>query len=309
MSVVARAERPRARTGGAVAVLCAAALWGTVGPAQVIADSAADPGALGVARLLFGGLALATFCPRPAAWKRTLGRDAIGWVVLAAMATGVYQVTFMHAVNELGAALGTTIALGVAPVATGLCARLWTGERFTLGWVAGTLAAVIGCTVLLSPWGSASLSMTGVSIALVSGLCYGVYTVAAKRFLQIGVPALPATTVTLLAAGVVLSPLLILHPQHLTAVNSVGLIAWISLAGTAAAYAMFIYGLRRTTAPTAGTLSLAEPLLAAALGIILLGEHFDTPSLIGCAFLIAGLAIVSLVDSSRPPKGKIVEEA
>ncbi|WP_353647696.1 hypothetical protein ABLG96_12405 [Nakamurella sp. A5-74] len=42
--------------------------------------------------------------------------------LLAALATGAYQVTFMHAIDRLGAALGTSIALGVAPFATGLCA-------------------------------------------------------------------------------------------------------------------------------------------------------------------------------------------
>lgn len=50
------------RASGAAAVLVAACLWGTLGPAQVLAASAADPGALGVARLLAGGVVLAAFC-------------------------------------------------------------------------------------------------------------------------------------------------------------------------------------------------------------------------------------------------------
>lgn len=129
---------------GAATVLTAAALWGTVGPAQVLAASAADPGALGVERMLLGGLGLALFCRRPAAWRAVTRRDVIGWVLLAALATGVYQVTFMHAVEQLGAALGITIALGVAPITTGLCAHWWTGERLILGWPLGIVAAVSG---------------------------------------------------------------------------------------------------------------------------------------------------------------------
>lgn len=296
-------EAPTTRAGnttiGAAAVLTAAALWGTVGPVQVLAASAADPGALGVARLLLGGLGLALFCRRPAAWRAVMRRDVIGWVFLAALATGVYQIAFMHAVDELGAALGTTIALGVAPITTGLCAHWWTREHLTLGWTLGTVAAVAGCVVLLNPWGAERISATGVGIALISGSCYGVYTVAAKRFLQAGVPALPATTITLLIAGIALSPLLWLHGGHLTDANSLLLIAWIALAGTTTAYAAFVHGLHRTTAPTAGTLSLAEPLLSAVLGVLVLHERLSLPATLGCLILLAGLATVTLVDA-RP---------
>ena len=299
-SLPATASPAPVGAAGPAAVLAAAALWGTVGPAQVLAASSADPGALGVARLLVGGAALALFCARPAAWRQVLRREVFGWVLLAAVATGVYQITFMHAVDQLGAALGTAIALGVAPIATGLCARWWTRERLTLGWAFGTVAAVTGCAVLLNPWGAAP-SVTGIGVALVSGVCYGVYTVAAKRYLEAGVPALPATTITLLIAGVVLSPLLLLHPEHLGDPNSLALIGWIGLGGTAVAYAAFIHGLHRTTAPTAGTLSLAEPLLAATLGVLVLGEHLTAPALAGCLILIAGLAIVTVVDAFRRP--------
>jgi DME family drug/metabolite transporter len=302
-------SRTRTGVGGAVAVLSAAALWGTVGPAQVLASSAADPGALGIARLLVGGLVLAMFCPRPAAWRQVIRREVMGWVLLAALATGVYQIAFMHAVAQLGAALGTTIALGVAPATTGLCAHWWAHERFTLGWVIGTLTAVIGCTILLNPWTATPPSSSGAVIALVSGSCYGIYTVAAKRFLQAGVPALPATTVTLLIAGFALSPLLALHPGHLSDPNSLLLIGWIGLAGTAAAYASFVYGLHRTTAAIAGTLSLAEPLLAAALGVLVLHEHVTPSALIGCLILITGLAAVTTINAFQQPSTKPHEPA
>lgn len=286
----------RGSASGAIAVLTAAALWGTVGPAQVLAASAADPGALGVARLLVGGLALGLFCAKPAAWRAVLRKDVVGWVLLAGLATGVYQISFMHAVDRLGAALGTTVALGVAPVATGICARWWTSQHLTWSWLLGTAASVVGCVVLLNPWSAAKVSTTGVAVALLSGTCYGVYTVAAKQFLRTGVPALPATTVTLVIAGVALSPLLLLHPQHLTDTSSLVLVGWISIVATAAAYAAFVYGLHRTSAPTAGTLSLAEPLLAAVLGVVALHEQLSPSAVVGCLALLAGLVTVTVLD-------------
>jgi DME family drug/metabolite transporter len=291
-------------------VLVAAALWGTVGPAQVLASSAADPGALGVARLLVGGVALAALCPVVSAWRQVLRRDVIGWVLLATAATGVYQIAFMHAVDQLGAALGTTVALGVAPVVTGLCALWWARERLTLTWVLGTVAAITGCAILLNPWAATRPNIGGIAIALVSGACYGIYTVAAKRFLSRGVPAVPATAFTLVVAGTALSPLLVLHPEHLADAGSLLLIGWIGLVGTTLAYASFVYGLHRTTAAVAGTLSLAEPLLAALLGLAVLQERLSTPALLGGGALIAGLATVTLTmprrgRASRPAPSQI----
>lgn len=289
-SVDARASK----TLGAGAVLTAAALWGTVGPAQVLAATAADPGALGVARLLVGGAALALFVPHLRPWQTVLRSGGWRWILLAAAATGIYQVTFMHAVAELGAALGTVLALGVAPVATGLAARRWTGERLSFGWMIGTAAAAAGCALLLAPGASAGTSLVGIGFALISGTCYGVYTVAAKRFVQSGAPLLPTTAITLLIAGAALTPVIAMHPEHLVAPRTLGLIAWIAVAGTSVAYAAFVLGLRHTTASTAGTLSLAEPLLAAVIGGAVLHEHLTTTAFAGCMVLIAGLATTTL---------------
>jgi drug/metabolite transporter, DME family len=283
---------------GGVAVLVAAALWGTVGPAQVLAGSRADPAALGVARLLVGGGALAFVGARAGAWRAALRRDVVRWVLLAAAATGVYQVTFMRAVDQLGAALATAIALGVAPIATGLCARWWAGERLTASWAAGTATAVAGCVALLGPGRAGGhVGAAAIGTALVSGTCYGVYTVAAKRFLRPGVPSLPVTAVTLVVAGVALSPLLALHPAHLADPRSLALVVWTGLAGTAVAYTAFVRGLGRTTAATAGTLSLTEPMLAVVLGVVLLGERLSASAAAGCVILLVGLVGVTVADS------------
>ena len=289
-------ERTHRATGPA-AVLFAAGLWGTVGPAQVLAASTADPGTLGVLRLLLGGALLALFF-RFRQWRRAFHRSVLGWVLLAAAATGMYQVTFLHAVDRLGAALGTTIALGIAPVATGLCARLWTAEKLTTGWVVTTAIAVSGCVVLLAPTQSQPISLTGTAVAVLSGSCYGVYTVAAKKYLDAGAPALPTTAITLLIAGAALSPILLHAPAGLLSVNTALLVAWLAFAATTCAYASFVYGLRRTTAPATATLSLAEPLLAAALGVLVLREQLPPTAVAGALLLLAALITTTFTGRS-----------
>ena len=111
--------------------------------------------------------------------------------------------------------------------------------------------------------------------------------------------ALPATTITLVIAGLALSPLMVLHAEHLTDTNSLMLIAWIAIIATVTAYAAFVYGLHRTTALTAGTLSLAEPLVAAALGVIVLHEALTPSAIFGSLALLAGLVTVTLFEILR----------
>lgn len=67
-----------------------------------------------------------------------------------------------------------------------------------------------------------------------------------------------------------------------------------SSAGATLAYWLFVVGLRRLTAATAATLSLAEPLVATALGIGILRERLSLPIAAGTLLLLAGLVLVSV---------------
>lgn len=291
---------PHARshfTRGTLPVLAAACLWGTVGPAQVWADNGADPVSLGALRLLIGGLVLALaallMTGRGSGLRLLLTRPVWPWIALAALATAVYQAGFMFAVDRTGAALATAVALGVAPVATGICSRVVTGERLTTAWAVGTAAAIAGCVLLLAP-GSAEVAVAGVVFGIVSGVCYGLYTVAAKQLSDRGANMPAAVAATLLAGGVVLLPAVVRDSGGLATGSGSLLLLWLGVAATAVAYMLFVGGLRRVTAGTAGTLSLAEPLVAAVLGLLVLDEQLSALAETGMALLLVGLVSVSV---------------
>jgi drug/metabolite transporter, DME family len=81
-------------------------------------------------------------------------------------------------------------------------------------------------------------------------------------------------------------------------------VAWMAVAGTAAAYTLFARGLDGVDAPTATTLSLAEPLTAALLAVTVLGERLVGWSAVGAALLAGGLAVVAIRprSSARPAR-------
>jgi len=241
----------------------AAVLWGTIGPAQVLADISADPFALGSARLLLGGVALALFAlpslmrnHRAAVAARARGADAHnasfmtslaalirpgvrGWVLGVSAVTALFQVSFLAAVDRTGAALTTTVALGTTPVVVGLVAYWLVGEWLTLLWGVGTAAAVAGCGLLLLPGRAAGVDPLGVLLGCVAGTAYGGYTAMTKRLQARGVDMTAVMIATLLVGGALLGPWLMLRAETLASTRGLLLTLWLGLATSALAYLLF----------------------------------------------------------------------
>ncbi|NSC19890.1 DMT family transporter [Streptomyces albus subsp. chlorinus] len=281
-------------------VLVTAVLWGTVGPAQVLASSPMTPAALGGWRLLAGGLVLGVFTVRPKTMRILAAPTIVRPLLVCALSTSVYQAAFLGSVARTGAALATVVALGTAPVATGLCARWVTGERMGPAWSASTVAAVAGCGLLLAPGGS-RVDPLGLFLAVAAGTCYGLYTVSAKQLATTTTNAhLPAlSALSLLVGSLPLLPWMINGAAAMRDGATLGLIAWLGVVTTAAAYWLFTLGLSRVRATTAGTLSLAEPLAAALIGALLLHERLSASAWAGCALILLGMVTTCLPSLTR----------
>lgn len=296
---------PATRTAP-VLVVAAAALWGTTGTAQSLGATNA-PVAVGAARLAIGGGALVVIAligggagPLLACLRRPL----LAWTGLAAVATAVYQGAFFSAVAATGVATGTVVALGTAPVATGLCGALLFRERLTRWWLVATVLAVAGCAVLVTAGddGATRVQPVGVALAVLAGGCYGLYTAAAKALLQRGVPVVVAMAITLGAGAVLVAPVLVVSVDDLAGGRSLLVLAWLGLITTGVAYVLFARGLSLLPAGTVGTLSLTEPLTATVLGLLLLGERLAPGAAAGAVVLVAGLVLTVLrpVQAARP---------
>jgi DME family drug/metabolite transporter len=69
--------------------------------------------------------------------------------------------------------------------------------------------------------------------------------------------------------------------------------AYLAVLTTALAYLLYARGLRTTAVTTATTLGLAEPGIAAVLGLIVLGEHLTAAGLAGLGVLAVSLVILA----------------
>ncbi|GAA1860953.1 EamA family transporter [Actinomadura bangladeshensis] len=290
----------RSNLSGSLLVLAAGVLWGTVGPAQVLAGPDAGPVAVGGARIFSGGAVLAALVL--ATDRRaflSLGRRTWRPVAAASAATGVFQAAFFSAVDRTGAAVATAVVFGLAPVSTGLCERLVLGTRLGRRWWAGTACAVGGVALLMVPGEAVHADPVGIGLSLVGGTCFGVYTVSAKVLTGREAGMAAAVSVTLLIGGAALLPWTLAELPALAEPRSAVLVGWLGIAATAAAYMFFVTGLGGVAAATAGTLSLAEPLVAAALAIAVLGERMSAPVAAGSLLLLGGLFVVSVPARAR----------
>lgn len=282
-----------------VAVLLAAVCFGTTGTARALLDVDASPLVVGLARIVVGG-ALLALCARrgagapPVGGTGWLARVPTGWVV-AAGAVGVlaYQPTFFAGTTTNGVAIGTVVALGSAPVVTGLLDAGLRARRPERRWWAATALALVGLALVAGGSGGGSWQ-GGVLWSVAAGASYALYAVAVKELLDRGWASARAVgTVFGTAAGVGLPLLVVAGPGGLLSVEGVALVLWLGIVTTTVAYLLFGYGLARLPATTVATLTLAEPLCAALLGVGVLGERLDDAATAGVVVLGLGIAVLT----------------
>ena len=274
-------------------MLAAAVLWGTTGTAQALAPPGAQPAVVGAVRLLVGGTALLTLAAARGV-LRGGGRWPIPATALAAASMAAYQLFFFAGVAQTGVAVGTMVAIGSAPILAGLLGFLVRGERPGRRWVVATALAILGCSLLVTAGGGISADALGILLALAAGGAYATYTVAGKRLLEEHPPDATMAVVFCLGAVFLLPLLLVADLSWLTQPQGVAVALHLGLIATAAAYTLFARGLMAVPVATAVTLSLAEPLTASTLGVVLLGERLTASAILGIGLLFGGLAWLSL---------------
>lgn len=274
-------------------VLAAAVLWGTTGTVQSFAPPGASPLSVGAVRLAVGGVALLIF-----AWRRGALAGNPPWfkgtTFLAAGCMAAYQLFFFAGVLKTGVAVGTVVTIGSAPVFAGLISLTLRRENPGLRWAAATLLAIIGCILVITGGQKLAMNSIGVVLALGAGVSYALYAAASKELL-VSHPPEAVTGIVFSIGALLLSPFLFFYNlEWLKTIQGTGVALHLGLVATALAYVLFSHGLAKIPFPKAVTLSLAEPVTAAALGLFLLKEKLSLLSQVGMILVFAGLVILSL---------------
>jgi DME family drug/metabolite transporter len=279
--------------GGTLFILAAALLWGTTGTAQGLAPAGVNSIALGALRVLVGGGALLTI----AIYRGSL-KGGPPWPLVPTAVTAifiaVYQLSFFAAVSLTGVAVGTMVAIGSSPVAAGLLGYLVRRERLGKRWGAATVLAVAGCILLVAGGGDLLADPKGILLALLAGFSYAAYTVSIKGLLEGHSPD-GVLAVVFCGAALIMAPLLLFFDSSwVLSVRGVVVVLHLGVCATAGSYWLFARGLRTVKVGTAATLSLGEPLTAALLGVLVLGERIGLWQAGGILLLFSGIAILAI---------------
>lgn len=293
------AAAPRASpVVSALLVLAGAALFGTVGTAQALGPDVPSS-SLAAARLLLSAVLFVAVAVALGKGAEILvaARHAPAW--FAGVGQGAFNLSFLAAMKEAGVAVGTLVAIGAAPVITGLVAR-----HVTRLWLVATTVAVTGLALLVGGQQGSSMAATplGVALALGAATSYATYIVACSAAEARGLETQSFLATAFVVSALVTLPWLVLG--HLGWVATTGgalLLGYLVIAPTIAAYSLFNRGLRGVRSSTASTLALFEPVIAAGLAFTVLDERLGAAGLAGAALILVGLLLIvrSTASASR----------
>lgn len=279
---------------GVLAVVAAAALWGSTGTVQALLPDARDPLVVGAARLALGAAALMALAALSRGGLAGLARAPRRPVLFAGLAIGLYNLLFFAAVARAGVGLGTAIAIGSAPVWVSLHDTLIRRRPPRGLRLLGQAVSIAGAALLVLSGGGAAGSALGMGLAALSGASYAAYSVATSRAASGEAPPVSVAAATFAAAALVAAPVYALRPVGWAfAPDAWPLLLGLGVFSTGVAYAFYTWGLRHVAAATAVTLALVEPLTAWLLATLVVGEPVTLLKAAGALMLLAGLALTA----------------
>ncbi|MDX3111655.1 EamA family transporter [Nonomuraea angiospora] len=262
------------------------AIWGTT---YLVTTELLPPGRpllAAVIRALPAGLLLVAVTrrlPSGGWWWRAL--------VLGALNIGVFFALLFVGAYRLPGGVAATVG-AIQPLLVALLSAGLLGERLSVRTTLAAVAGVAGVSLLVLR-ADARLDALGVAAALGGAVVMAFGVVLSKRW-QSPAPLLATTGWQLVAGGLLLLPVALLvegpPPASLTGANLAGY-AYLTIIGSALAYVLWFRGLRLLSATKVTFLGLLSPVVATALGWLVLGQELTAAQALGALVVLAALVV------------------
>jgi len=247
-----------------------------------LGSGAIDAASFAVVRLVSGA---ATLLVVAFATGRGGRRGAGSWASGAALF--VYAACFSFAYLELTVATGSLILFGAVQL-TMLGAAIAGGERPQPHQWAGLAAAVGGVVTLVAP-GLQAPSPTGSALMAAAGVAWGVYSLRGRG----NDDPVAATVDNFVRAVPFVLAVGLLQLSRVHATPRGVLLAAISGSVTSGlGYTVWYAALRGLTATRAATVQLTVPVIAASIGVLLLGEVVTARLVVATVAILGGVGTV-----------------
>lgn len=287
----------------------AAALWGGLYVVSSATFAAIPPATLTLVRLGLGVgvlLAVGRWRGTSSGWSEVPHRAA-WFAALVAAASMLLQ----FAGTALTSGVEGSVVTMATPIFVLLFGRSLEGVPIPRRAWFGILLAVVGVLLLALRGSDGALGTGGASrllgiLALVgAGATWALYS-SLGRPLVAAIGASRAIGLTAALALVFIAPVAVLESAlrgvDLAAATSpaaLGAVAYLAIAATAIGWSLWYRGYAAAPPRAAAAALFIQPLVAALLGVGLLGESVDAGLIVGAALLLGGVALISRGESRR----------
>jgi drug/metabolite transporter (DMT)-like permease len=284
-----------------LALAAAGVFWGMGFPLGKLALRETDAAHMVLLRFAVAALAAAPFALRRAETRALFASPPV------LLAGALYGVAFLVQFEGLAHVSVTLAALlvGVMPALIALSAR-FLGERVSRASWAGVAAATLGAALIAGKPGEAG-SPLGVALSLAALLIFLAWVFVVRRAPKVAAPMAIPAVIVIIAAATVLPIAFVMHgPPRL----DLSPVAWAGIVGqgvfsTLLATAAWQFGAARVGSASAGVFINIEPLMGAAVGVLMFGDHLTTALAVGGVLILAGSLAVVLGEKPSAPLAEV----
>jgi drug/metabolite transporter (DMT)-like permease len=288
-----------AAPGAWAALLVVWVVWGSTFVAIRVGVESIPPLAMASLRYLAAGAVLFPIASRGGGARRRAADHPglaqwLGTALVGTMLLAFGNGAACYAEQTLPAGF-TALLIATVPIWMVIADRVINGRAIPpAGWLALGIG-VVGVAILARPQGHESLF--GVLVVLGGSLSWGTGSVMASR---LAVPARPllGSAMEMLCGGLVLAGLAAatgelsrLDPGHISGRSWLALLYLIG-PGSLLAMTCYVIALRRLPTATVSTYAYINPVVAIALGALLLGERLTLITLLGGAVVLVSVVLL-----------------
>jgi drug/metabolite transporter (DMT)-like permease len=279
------------------ALTAAAFFWGAGFSAVRFALRTVSPVELLAGTAVFAVVAQIALTTVRGNWRVLRLPPALFWLMVA---IGLFSQNVLNGLTNLGLATTTAtnaaLIYGFSPVVIGLLAALALGEPFGAGKRLGAVVGFAGVALIITQGHPETIQLHGVMVGnlwvLAAAIYWATYSVATRSLTQ----RMSAETFTfyLIVLGAVLPVAWVWLKEHrfcLVGVDRPTLFAMALIGVCTGTLAMnfWSWGLAHVEASRVGMFSYLEPLFAAAIAMLFLGERLTWPTVAGSALVFTGI--------------------
>lgn len=271
-------------------------IWGTTYLAIKVALGTIPPLLMGGFRYLIAGAIMVAVIKiqgrRLPPWSAWPSQVLIGCTMLG-FGNGGVVIAEQHLTSGL-----TAVLVGTSPFwMVGIDAAFPGGKRLRLMQLAGMTIGFIGIVMLVWPDLRADLgtgTLIGVIAVQIACIGWSVASSYSKRHAQSD-DVIGTATIQMIAGGTLMTLVATLlgeWPQLSFNPSTLGALAYLAVLGSVVAFVAYSYALKHLPISVVSLYTYVNPVIAVALGALLLGEPFGARQMMAAGVIVVGMLIV-----------------